>query len=173
MKSILSCSCKVCLKRFQWQRNREKLRCSLYDRSPRVHINFMKPTFRWRIDLYSTVSSETKFLCLHLLFLPPANEVCEGYVFTGVCLSMGGPCVVARGGMHSCFGGVHGFFRGAGMRGFFQGACMVFLGGMHGFFWGAGVVFSGGACIGYDEIRSVSGRYASYWNAFLSWGIVS
>ena len=23
-------------------------------------------------------------------FLPPANEVCEGYVFTGVCLSTGG-----------------------------------------------------------------------------------
>ena len=23
------------------------------------------------------------------LFLPPANEVCEGYVFTGVCLSTG------------------------------------------------------------------------------------
>ena len=24
------------------------------------------------------------------LLLPPANEVCEGYVFTGVCLSIGG-----------------------------------------------------------------------------------
>ena len=35
--------------------------------------------------------------------------------------------------------------------------CMV-AGGMHGC-WGA--------CIGYDEIRSMSGRYASYWNAFL------
>ena len=23
--------------------------------------------------------------------LPPTNEVCEGYVFTGVCLSSGGP----------------------------------------------------------------------------------
>ena len=50
-------------------------------------------------------------------FLPPANEVCEGYVFTGVC--------------HSVHGG------GGGVRGFF------------------------------DEIRSMSGRYASYWNAFL------
>ena len=27
--------------------------------------------------------------CVNLL-LPPANEVCEGYVFTGVCLSTGG-----------------------------------------------------------------------------------
>ena len=25
----------------------------------------------------------------------------------------------------------------------------------------------GGACVGYDEIRSMSRRYASYWNAFL------
>ena len=24
----------------------------------------------------------------------------------------------------------------------------------------------GGTCIGYDEIRSMSGWYASYWNAF-------
>ena len=27
--------------------------------------------------------------------LPPANVVCEGYVFTGVCLSTGGACVAA------------------------------------------------------------------------------
>ena len=27
------------------------------------------------------------------LFLPPANVVCEGYVFTGVCLSTGGGCL--------------------------------------------------------------------------------
>ena len=30
--------------------------------------------------------------------LPPANEVCEGYVFTGVCLSTRGPCLDAQGG---------------------------------------------------------------------------
>ena len=31
-------------------------------------------------------------LLLHLFakLLPPANKVCEGYVFTGVCLSIGG-----------------------------------------------------------------------------------
>ena len=64
-------------------------------------------------------------------FLPPANEVCEGYVFTGVCLSTGGMrawlltggCMVApgghawllrgacmvspRGGMRGCSGGGH------------------------------------------------------------------
>ena len=47
---------------------------------------------------------------------------------------------------------------------------------MHGCSWGvcvvapgrgACIVAPGGACVGYDEIRSLSGRYASYWNAFL------
>ena len=40
------------------------------------------------------------------LLLPPANEVCEGYVFTGVCLSTGGGRAWWQGGM-----------RGAGMCG--------------------------------------------------------
>ena len=68
--------------------------------------------------------------------LPPANEVCEGYVFTGVCLSIWGDmhgwgaCVAGRmcvaggacmaGGMHS--GGCA-----------WLGVCMV-RGAMHG--WG-------------------------------------
>ena len=29
--------------------------------------------------------------------LPPASVVCEGYVFTGVCLSTGGICLCSRG----------------------------------------------------------------------------
>ena len=33
--------------------------------------------------------------------------------------------------------------------------------------WLAGACVVVGGCIGYDEIRSMSGRYASYWNAFL------
>ena len=60
------------------------------------------------------------------ILLPPANEVCEGYVFTGVCLSTGGRThliLSASGGMH--------------------------------------------APGGYYKMRSMSGRYASYWNAFL------
>ena len=67
-------------------------------------------------------------------FLPPANEVCEGYVFTGVCLSTGGmrawlltggawllrvgACVVAPGG--ACVvapGGCAWLLPGGGMRG--------------------------------------------------------
>ena len=55
------------------------------------------------------------------------------------------------------------------------GVCVVFAGGhawflpggVHGFCWGACVVFARGACVEYDEIQSMSGRYACYWNAFL------
>ena len=68
-----------------------------------------------------------------------------------------GECMVA-GGMRVC-----------------QGVCVVargyvwLLGGMRG---------CRGACIGYDKIRSKSGRYASYWKAFLlntihAWVILS
>ena len=61
-----------------------------------------------------------------------------------------GACVVLFGGMHGFIQGVHGFFQG-GMHGFSGG------GGMHGFF----------SFFGYNEIRSMSGRYTSSWNAFL------
>ena len=73
-------------------------------------------------------------------FLPPANEVCERYVFTGVCLSTGGhawlrgeACVVA--------GGMCGFWGCAWLPGgcaWLLGVCMVveghawLLGGVHG-----------------------------------------
>ena len=30
---------------------------------------------------------------MNIVYLPPANEVCEGYVFTGVCLSTVGVCL--------------------------------------------------------------------------------
>ena len=85
--------------------------------------------------------------------------------------------MVLSGG-HGLFGGW--FFWGGGFLGwawFFRGG-VVFWGGM--VFFGGGVVFLGGCgfwgawfflvffgCIGYNEIGSMSGRYASYWNAFL------
>ena len=63
----------------------------------------------------------------------------------GACMvAPGGACVVARGGVVAPGGACVVALGG--------GACMVALGGVHGFF---------------DEIRSMSGRYASYWNAFL------
>ena len=82
-------------------------------------------------------------------------------MFLQVCviLLMGGRVVawgsvVARGGhvwlpggIHGCAGGIHGC----------RGHAWL-LGGVRGC-WGA--------CVGYDKIRSMSGRYASYWNTFL------
>ena len=45
-------------------------------------------------------------------FLPPANKVCEGNVFTGVCLSPGGACMA---GGHVWQRGMHG--RGCAWQG--------------------------------------------------------
>ena len=63
----------------------------------------------------------------------------------GECALLGGHAWLP-GGVHGCGGHV-----------WLLGACVV-AGGMCG---------CRGACMGYDEIRSMSGRYASYWNAFL------
>ena len=85
----------------------------------------------------------------------------------GAWLLQGGACVVAPGGgMHSCSRGGAWFLLG-GMHGFCWEVCMVFAGGHVWFLPGGMHGFSPGGCIGYDEIRSMSGRYASYWNAFL------
>ena len=102
----------------------------------------------------------------------------------GVCMVVGGTWL--WGVMHGCRGCVWlwggacvaaGVVHGCGGCAWLRGACMVVggcvvVGGMHGCrgcvvvrgmhgCWGVG------ACIGYDEIQSMSGRYASYWNAFL------
>ena len=72
-------------------------------------------------------------------YLPPAKEVCEGYVFTRVCLSTGGACMAggrAWQGGHRWQGIVHG-----------GGACVVrgcvWQGGMHG----RGRAWQEGACV--------------------------
>ena len=66
-----------------------------------------------------------------------------------------------RAGMRGfIWGCVHGFIqRGEACVVLFRGVCMVLFrrGGVRGFF----------SFFGYNEIRSMSGRYASYWNAFL------
>ena len=87
-----------------------------------------------------------------LTYLPPANEVCEGYVFTRVCHSVHG------GGGSAWQGGVHG------------GGERVWQGGMHG---GGGMHGRGSMRGRYYEIRSMSGQYASYWNAFLFKRLIS
>ena len=73
-----------------------------------------------------------------------------------------GGCVVFSGGVRGFSGGRAWFFGGGGCVWFFGGACVVLSGGEACVVF---FVFSG--CIGYNELRSMSGRYASYWNAFL------
>ena len=77
------------------------------------------------------------------IFTVRKRSLGQGYNFTPVCHSVHG-----GGGVRGCSGGV---------RGCSGGACMVAPGG------------GGGMCgIRRDtEIRSMSGRYTSYWNAFL------
>ena len=100
--------------------------------------------------------------------------------FQGVCMVAGGmhgcwgACVVAgvwlwlcawlEGGMLGCWGaymvaGGHVWLLG-GMHGC-RGVCMVAGGGKPG--CQGGMHGCWGRCIGYDKIRSMSGRYASYW----------
>ena len=98
--------------------------------------------------------------------LPPANVVCEGYIFTGVCDSVNrggvhgfiwGVCVVLFGGVcgfiggHVWFysGGVHGFIRG---RVWFypRGHAWFYLGDMRGFIRGACMVLFGGCAWFYS-----------------------
>ena len=105
-----------------------------------------------------------------------------------VWLLWGGCVWLLRGGMCGCLGacvvalGWHAWLlRGGGMHGCSWGPCMVTLGGacvvaLGGHAWllrGVCMVARGGGMHGffsffrYNEIRSMSGRYASYWNAFL------
>ena len=87
-------------------------------------------------------------------------------IFSEACVKnsvhSGGACMA--GGMHgrgACMaGGMRG--RRGGMHG--EGGACIAMGGM----CGKGGVCGGGGMRGrYYEIRSMSGRYASYWNAFL------
>ena len=96
--------------------------------------------------------------------LPPANEVCEGYVFTDVCLSTrggvrgcSGACMVALGGIQGCSRGVCMVFSGGwglcmvAPRGHAwllpgEGVCMVALGGCVWLLWGCAWFFRGGMC---------------------------
>ena len=109
----------------------------------------------------------------------------------GACMVAGGgmrgcwwgvTCMFAGRGMHSCWWGHawllvggHAWLLVGGMRGCSgMGVHALVAGGVHGCWQGGAWLLAGGHAwrlggsdIGYDEIRSMSGRYASYWNAFL------
>ena len=113
----------------------------------------------------------------------------QGNIFTPVCHSvhrgggvrgcLGGVCVVAPGG--ACM-----VASGGGICGCLGGRAWLLWGGMCGCSGGhawllgghAWLLPGGGVCgffsfFGYNEIRSMSGRYASYWNAFLCFNKIS
>ena len=54
------------------------------------------PSFLLLLGMSCEFSCKQRLVCInlvfsyHMAFLPPANECCEGYVFTRVCLSTGG-----------------------------------------------------------------------------------
>ena len=124
----------------------------------------------------------------------PANEVCEGYVFTGVCLSTGGgvnagghvwqgACVVGVcvAGGHAwqgvCMAGRHVWQEGMCGRGAcMAGACMagghawqggvLCRGGMHG----RGHAWQGGMCGGVVCGRGMCGRGACMAGGH-AWGV--
>ena len=87
-----------------------------------------------------------------------------------------GACMVAPGGHVWLLPGGHVWLLQGYMRGC-SGGCAWLLqggvhgcsrGGMHGCSWGACMVAPGGGMRGFfNEIWSMSRRYASYWNAFL------
>ena len=103
----------------------------------------------WRSRMFdandaSRKCSETYSNDKILTLLPPANEVCEGYVFTGVCLSTwGGHAWFYLGGHAWFYSGGHAWFYLGGHAWFYSGgAAWFYSGGMHGFSGGACMVFS-------------------------------
>ena len=107
--------------------------------------------------------------CWNAFLLPPANVVCEGYVFTGICHSFcsqgggmrgfiqeRGACVVLfRGGVHGfiqggCawfYLGGHAWFHSGGHAWFYLGGMHRFIqGGMHRFIWGGACMVLLGVC---------------------------
>ena len=131
----------------------------------RFHYRHRNPTPAWLLKAKCFITVKD---CSHgtiAIFyrnkwlLPPANEVCESYVFTGVCLSTrGGAGMVALvGHVHGCSGG--------GMRGCHQGCAWLLWGAhawlppgahvwllwgghVHGCCQGVCMVAPGGTCMG-------------------------
>ena len=98
----------------------KKEKFCIFNRSLRRELN------EFRLERKTTVLTWFRSLHIGVPLLPPANVVCEGYVFTPVCDSVNR----GRGGMRGCLGGgVHGC-SGGGLCGCSrEGACMVGRGG--------------------------------------------
>ena len=115
----------------------------------------------WIINIFNFYRPQTKFARVMLLHAS-VSPFGERAYMAGGCAWQGGSCVV---------GCVHG--KEVCMAGCMVGKCAwqeVCMAGGHA--W-QGVWVAGGACVAcipptrYYEIQSMSGQYASYWNAFL------
>ena len=106
----------------------------------------------------------------HACMVPGGMHGAGGHAWCWGCAWCQGVCVWCQGGC--MVAGGHAWYWGGawGMCGTW--AACVMWGGMcgareHVGCWGGLAWWQGlGSCVGYDEIRSMSGRYASYWNAF-------
>ena len=142
-------------------------------------------------DYYRPQTKFAKVMFLQVSVCPPEGRV--WLLRGGTCVVAPGGCVhgCSRGGIGGCSWGGHVWLLwgvcmvapGGGVHGCSGGACIVALGGHAWFLWGEVCGCTGGACIvalgghawflwggvhgSFDEIRSMSGRYTSYWNAFL------
>ena len=107
-----------------------------------------KPS-RYSVSCYNNIDvnycPQTKFAKVMFLHLSVSHSFHRGecVVAGGRARLWGAACVVAR----ACV-----------VVGVVGGMCMVV---------GGSCIVAGGPYVGYDEIWSMSGRYASYWNAFL------
>ena len=99
-----------------------------------------------------------KVMFLQASVCPQGGE--HVWLLGGCAWLRGGVCVVALGGMHGCSWGACMVAPGGHVWLLRGGRAWLLWGGMHGCFWGGVHGFFG-------EIRSMSGWYASYWNAFL------
>ena len=113
-------------------------------------------------------------------YLPAATKLGQSNIFTSVCLSTGGGCLVWGGPISW---GVSNFSVGGCLQ-FLFGGCLQFFGGSP-IFWRESPIFRGGGSPNFffsnffsqnffwdtptppPPRRSMPGRYASYWNAFL------
>ena len=112
-----------------------KLWLKLHTTHFRIQTHFLLTVLRYLISYLSF--SINQLSCVKHFFssyLPAANEVCEGYAFTGVCLFTGGGYVWRGRGVvvwGLCMvGGMHGW--GHAWRGRVHGQGHAWQGGMHG-----------------------------------------
>ena len=124
------------------------------------------------VSIFTARKRSLRRLCFYrcLSFCPQGG--CAWLLGGRACFYLQGG-VVLFGGGHAWFylgGAGHVWFYSGGPVWFYSGGMCGFIqGGMHGFIQGGCAwFFQFFSFFGYNEIRSMSGRYASYWNAFLS-----